>query len=126
MRLVLAFSGFLAATAAASDAARGTLLSTLTGRVDDAAAADRDDDEFADVAAPAFEGDAKNVSTVELCYQGAAAYLDDMSLFTLIANQSKWNASCDATNGEGEGPGVDDDGSVSWSVGRRGGGAGPT
>ena len=62
MRLVLAFSGFLAATAAASDAARGTLLSTLTGRVDDAAAADRGDDEFADVAAPAkVEGDVKNV-----------------------------------------------------------------
>ena len=55
MRLVLAFSGFLAATAAASDAPRGTLLSTLTGRVDDAAAPDRDDDEFADVAAPAFD-----------------------------------------------------------------------
>ena len=35
------------------------------------------------------------MSTVELWYQGAAAYLDDMSLFTLIANQSKWNA-CDA------------------------------
>ena len=57
MRLVLVFSGFLAAVTAASDAARGSLLSTLTGRVDDAAAADRDDDEFADVAAPAFEGD---------------------------------------------------------------------
>jgi hypothetical protein len=50
MRLALAFSGFLAAAVAAatSDAPRGTLLSTLTGRVDDAAAADRDDDEFAD------------------------------------------------------------------------------
>ena len=75
MRLVLAFSGFLAATAAASDAARGTLLSTLTGRVDDAAAADRDDDEFADFAAPAkVEGDVKNVSTVELWYQVTAKH----------------------------------------------------
>ena len=52
MRLVLVFSGFLAAAVAAatSDAPRGTLLSALTGRVDDdAAAPDRDDDEFADV-----------------------------------------------------------------------------
>ena len=48
MRLVLVFSGFLAAVAAAGAAPRGTLLSALTGRVDDAAAADRDDDEFAD------------------------------------------------------------------------------
>jgi len=48
MRLVLVFSGILAAVAAAGEAPRGTLLSTLTGRVDDAAAADRDDDEFAD------------------------------------------------------------------------------
>ena len=40
MRLVLAFSGFLAAVACAAGDARGTLLSTLTGRVDDAAAAD--------------------------------------------------------------------------------------
>ena len=49
MRLALVFSGFLAlAVAATSDAPRGTLLSALTGRVDDAAAADRDDDEFAD------------------------------------------------------------------------------
>ena len=56
MRLVLVFSGFLAAAVAAatSDAARGSILSTLTGRVDDAAAANRDDDEFADVAAPPF------------------------------------------------------------------------
>ena len=56
MRLVLVFSGFLAAAVAAatSDAPRGTLLSALTGRVDDAAAPDRDDDEFADVAAPPF------------------------------------------------------------------------
>ena len=61
MRLVLVFSGFLAAVAAGA-APRGTLLSTLSGRVDDAAAADRDDDEFADVAAPAkVEGDVKNV-----------------------------------------------------------------
>ena len=55
MRLVLVFSGFLAAAvAAAGEAPRGTLLSALTGRVDDAAAANRDDDEFADVAAPPF------------------------------------------------------------------------
>ena len=55
MRLVLVFSGFLAAAvAAAGEAPRGTLLSALTGRVDDAAAPDRGDDEFADVAAPPF------------------------------------------------------------------------
>ena len=56
MRLVLVFSGFLAAAVASatSDAPRGTLLSALTGRVDDAAAPDRGDDEFADVAAPPF------------------------------------------------------------------------
>ena len=56
MRLVLVFSGFLAAAVAAatSDAPRGTLLSALPGRVDDAAAPDRGDDEFADVAAPPF------------------------------------------------------------------------
>ena len=94
MRLVLVFSGFLAAAVASatSDAPRGTLLSALTGRVDDdAAAPDRDDDEFADVAAPGFEGDAKNVSTVELWYQGAAKHFDDFSFFAHWANPSKWN-----------------------------------
>ena len=91
MRLVLVFSGFLAAAVASatSDAPRGTLLSALTGRVDDAAAPDRDDDEFADVAAPGFEGDAKNVSTVELWCQGAATYLDDFSFFGGVSNDNE-------------------------------------
>ena len=71
-------------------------MSALTGRVDDAAAPDRDDDEFADVAAPGFEGDAKNVSTVELWYQGVAANFDDRSLLTVFVNESKWNAAHDA------------------------------
>ena len=73
MRLVLVFSGILAAVAAAGEAPRGTLLSTLTGRVDDAAAADRDDDEFADAGRRAIDRSLARAREDDIAYNGCAA-----------------------------------------------------